>query len=232
MAHAQFPLLRFKSLTTTAKHVRYYQNTSRNFFFHKATNDSGPSLSSYAAKAPTKDLPSWKRLAEQIKDGDEVTDSIYMARLRSNHDVRDHVEKIEEEILEEMASALGRTGDKCNYHFYLLEKQGQICDQTFETAKSKTKKDKNSYNLVLSEVAEFNRLLKLAEQVRREVIIHRQAIGFQTGNYLAIERAWPLPSRRFVEVNGDEFEVREATGTKEEHERNAKWLEHMNRLRK
>lgn len=254
-------------------------------FFQKRSTDSGPSLSSYVAKAPTKDLPSWKRLAELIKDGDAdspIVDSVYMARLRTTHDVRDHVEKIEEEILEEMASALGRTGDKCNYHFLLLEQQGIKCDQAMKVVyeevlklkafsvcqlkeqckslnlpisgtkftlirnimnpikKKKTKnaqvtssepnshnkKFKTSYDLLVEEVSEFNRLRHEAENARRELIIHRQAIGFQTGNYSAIEKAWPLPSRRvLVEEAKSGYEV----GIEEsvEEERNREWIERL-----
>ena len=58
-------------------------------------------LLSYVAKDPSKEQPSWKRLAEQIKDGAgnasyDATESVYAARLRTNHDQRDHVEKIEQ----------------------------------------------------------------------------------------------------------------------------------------
>lgn len=66
----------------------------------------GPSkFMQYAARAPSKEQEPWKRLAGRIKD--DTSDSIYLARLR-NQVVRGHVEKIEEEVLEEMASALGR----------------------------------------------------------------------------------------------------------------------------
>ena len=243
-------------------------------------SSSSISLASYAAKPPSKDQPSWKRLAEQIKGegGDsEVTGSVYMARLRVSHDQRDHVEKIEQEVLEEMAGALGRSGDKCNYHFFILERQGKVCDaasaavkDAVESLQQKTlveikemcrvrglsvsgskaalihylldpdapkgrglshdvdnHRGRSTANLaaaLASAVAEFNRLRGEADKARRELIIHRQAIGFQTGNYKAIEKAWPLPSLRRVE----KLEAAEiASEADAEAERNRKWLERM-----
>lgn len=97
-------------------------------------------LLSYVANVPAKEQPSWRRLAEQIKDSgslagsDDATESVYAARLRANYDRRDHIEKIEQEVMEEMASSLGRTGDKVNYHFLLLERQGCACDVAAEAA--------------------------------------------------------------------------------------------------
>ena len=62
----------------------------------------------YAARPPKKDLPSWKNLAATLKD--EQSDSPYLARIRRDFvDTKDHVERVEEEVLEEMSAALGRT---------------------------------------------------------------------------------------------------------------------------
>jgi len=255
-------------------------------------------LLSYVAKAPAKEQPSWRRLAEQIK-GDEIlpgsddaTESVYAARLRANYDRQDHVEKIEEEVLEEMAASLGRTGDKVNYHFLLLERQGRVCDaavikaeeahralkscsvaqlqdqcraaglpisdcQTtlishllagdssapIEGASSASKKTENNvssksshakargtpHQALVAAVNEFNKLWSEAAAARRELTIHRQCVGFQTGNHSAIEKAWPLPPRRAVAALAA-AETVSNSGIEAEEERNRTWLRKMEYL--
>jgi len=252
----------------------------------------------YVAKAPVKEQPSWRRLAEQIKGddslpgSDDATESVYAARLRANYDRRDHVEKIEEEVMEEMASSLGRTGDKVNYHFLLLERQGRVCDAAVVKAEEahralmsctvaqlqdqcraaglpisdcKTslisrllggdsaapiegvapteKKTGNSlptsslhanaretpHQALVAAVNEFNRLWSEAAAARRELTIHRQCVGFQTGNHSAIEQAWPLPPRRAVAALAS-AETVSNSGIEAEEERNRTWLQKMEYL--
>lgn len=43
---------------------------------------------------PSRQAPAWRRLAETLKD--EGCDSIYLDRLRSDVDVKAHVDKLEE----------------------------------------------------------------------------------------------------------------------------------------
>ena len=100
-------------------------------------------------------------------------------------DPKDHVEKIEEEIMEEMAGALGRTADKCNYKFLLLEREGIKLDRLIA---SRAGKDGE----IEATVSSFNALRKETEDARRELMIHRQACGFKTGNHQQVQDMWPL----------------------------------------
>lgn len=131
---------------------------------------------SYAAKPPQKEQPAWKRLAAMIQDDQGGhSESVYAARLRVAHDPKDHVEKIEEEIMEEMAGALGRTADKANYKFLLLERQAHCVDKLIAS--------KAANEELESAISSFNTLRADADNARRELMIHRQACGFSTGNH-------------------------------------------------
>ena len=73
-------------------------------------------------RAPAKPTP-WRALAEQLVD--EGCESIYLTRLRAQHDVRAHVDTLAEEVAEEMARALGRTTSRVDYAFACLERDRQ-----------------------------------------------------------------------------------------------------------
>ena len=228
--------------TSTLKTLQLQQ---RRCFFQKrkASPSSDTSLASYVAKAPTKGEPAWKRMAQQIKDGggdigpQEADESVYAARLRASHDHRDAVEKIEDELMEEMAGALGRSGIKCDLHFLLLERQGKLCDELGVKAR-----EAHTGQVALQEsVAEFNRLRREAEGARRDLIIHRQAVGFQQANYTFVESKWPLPPKREVKIHlAEQGEVDgkrmvtvssvEVDGKKAEADRNELWRERMEYL--
>ena len=81
----------------------------------------------------------------------------------------------------------------------------------------------------MAAVDEFNRLRAAADLARRELIIHRQAIGFQTANYAAIEKAWPLPAKRVVAAPCAPV-VEERTYEDELRDRNRSWMERMEKL--
>lgn len=122
--------------------------------------------------APRKQAPAWRRLAEQLKD--EGCDSIYLDRLRSTHDVKGHVDRLEEELAEEMARSLGNTNAKVAYHFAKLD---QINKDTEDGRRA------------------FNEQRELCRAARHELIVHRQALGFKTNNYRAVEKEYPLPPK-------------------------------------
>jgi hypothetical protein len=216
-------------------------------FFHKH-NRSSPSLAHYAAKIPTKEQHSWKRIANQIKKGlvigpDTSDESVYSARLRATHDHRDAVEKIEDELMEEMAGALGRSGTKCDVLFLLLENQGKRCDEVAALISDAVGAEFEENKVALqTAVTEFNRLRHDAENARRELIIHRQAVGFRQSNYEFVESHWPLPPRRLVEISQCEgvasarkpripsIKVVHVDGVSEEAAKNLQWRQQMDYL--
>lgn len=153
------------------------------------------------------------------------TESVYAARLRAAHDPRDNIQKIEEEVMEEMAGALGRTADKANYKFLVLERKGQEVDALVEAKANSAEIEKA--------IGDFNRLRDDAEDARRELMIHRQALGFKTGNHALVSDMWPLPPKRALQTgnNGNEPEIADVgTGAEEIAARQREWLRNMERL--
>ena len=190
---------------------------------------SSGNLASQIAKTPKMqpDTP-WRRLAELLKesDGQEAEESIYMQRLKSHHHPGDHLEKLEEEMREEMAGALGRTASKCDYHFLLLERQKRKLSRVMEKARGggggggggtigaavvatattgagnvremrkgerEGEEEEGQEGTEEEEGKEYNRLRLAAEECRKQLMIHRQAMGFRTGNHQMVEKKWPLP---------------------------------------
>mmetsp|Transcript_13471 Transcript_13471/g.43880 ORF Transcript_13471/g.43880 Transcript_13471/m.43880 type:complete len:138 (+) Transcript_13471:293-706(+) len=126
---------------------------------------------------PRREPPAWRRLAEQLKD--EGCDSLYLDRLSRSFDVQSHVEKLEEEIAEEMARALANTAAKANYQFAVLDH-----------LKSKALLSRDP-----SAVKDFNDQRDICIKARHELVIHRQALGFKTNNHRAVESHFPIPDK-------------------------------------
>jgi len=120
-------------------------------------------------------------LAEALKD--EGCDSIYLDRLRTSFDPQSHVEKLEEELVEEMARALANTAAKVNYNFAKLD----LCAKKMNQAR-------NDHERLLS-AREFNTQRDLCFKARQDLLIHRQALGFKTQNHRAVEAMYPLPPK-------------------------------------
>ncbi len=95
---------------------------------------------------------------------------------------KDSVDKTQEEILEEMAKALGHTGYKLEM---VLEELGRISRQLEATA------DTGEYNAL---VDAFNTLRKQALMRRDMLMIHREAVGARKHNYL--DKYYPIPNKR------------------------------------
>jgi len=173
---------------------------ARSWFFSRGDKRHGgesKSLLQYASSPrQQEEQPSWRRLAEKIKDDDLAADSVYLARLRKNHDPRDHIEKLEEEVLEEIAGALGRTAAKTDYAFFVMDRAERLLDAASHP------REQNRL------AREFNQARLNAEKARRELMIHRQAVGFTIGNQKSVEKKWALPPPRRIVVDDAEEEER------------------------
>ena len=103
--------------------------------YHRAKNDSSNKLLEYIAKPPSKNEPAWARLANQIKNEDHYTGIVkkFESNINEICDRRDHISKIEDELREEMAKSLGRTGQKCVYAFDQLTKAKEKCTYFIRT---------------------------------------------------------------------------------------------------
>lgn len=126
-----------------------------------------------------RDTP-WSRLVRELKD--TGYESPYLDRLRARLDPAEAVARLETEIVQEMAQALGRTEDKLNYALLRLE----LAARAIETAPDE---------LVRYErVREFNALRQEAIEARRNLQIHREAIGIRRNRML--DDLYPIPPRR------------------------------------
>ena len=160
-------------------------------------------------RSPAKPTP-WRALAEQLVD--EGCESIYLTRLRAQHDVRAHVDTLAEEVAEEMARALGRTTSRVDYAFACLERDRQRAhDAAAAVLKLRVPElrdelrrhglpvggNKPELRARLMPVATadaveaFDAQRAICRKERQNLLIHRQALGFKTGNHGAVEKYYP-----------------------------------------
>lgn len=120
--------------------------------------------------------PPWKALVEQLLA--EGHQSPYLERLRERYDVHAPRESIEREVLREMASALARAEDKVNVALLELELCAARCDEEPSRAN----------------IDAFNAKREHAIKVRRELLIHRDALRFPRDP--RFEARYPIPPKR------------------------------------
>jgi hypothetical protein len=118
--------------------------------------------------------PPWKKLVEDLKD--TGFESPYLDRLQAKLDVYQQRATLEKEILEEMAYSLGRAEDKVNVALELADREvGQATDPERRA----------------EWVHEYNRRRAHARAMRRELIIHREALGMY--RHELVHRFYPIP---------------------------------------
>ena len=120
--------------------------------------------------------PPWKRLVEELKD--QCYESIYLDRLRATLDVEQQHGILEKEIIQEMAYALGRSAARVDHALLELELlEGELgrCDSP------ERRRD-------LTRAMEAKRREALA--LRRELLIHREALGIRRNEIL--ETMYPI----------------------------------------
>jgi len=125
--------------------------------------------------------PAWKSLVEKLTD--EGYESPYLTRLRERYGVvprgQSGAEALEYEILSEMASALGRAEDKVNVALLELELAARACDAGGDDPES---------------VAVYNAKREHALRVRRDLLIHRDALRFPRDPRFL--QNYPIPPKR------------------------------------
>jgi hypothetical protein len=160
-------------------------------------------------RSPAKPTP-WRALAEQLVD--EGCESIYLTRLRAQHDVRAHVDTLAEEVAEEMARALGRTTSRVDYAFACLERDRQRASEAaaavLKLRVPELRDELRSHGLPVGgnkpelrarlmpvatadAVEAFDAQRAVCRKERQNLLIHRQALGFKTGNHGAVEKYYP-----------------------------------------
>jgi len=121
-----------------------------------------------------------KRLVAGLKE--RGYESVYLDRLEQRLDVEAAHEVLEQEIVAEMAAALGRSAAKVDLALLHLELAAQDVDAAAD--------DEERDQLV----ARFNALRAEALRARHELAIHREAVGFRRNHEL--ERLYPIPRPR------------------------------------
>jgi len=124
--------------------------------------------------------PAWKKLVEELRA--QGHESPYLDRLRERLPKGGSLEDLQREILQEMASALGRAEDKVNVALLELEVQGKTIDaMPADVDRSKA-------------IAAFNRKRDDAVRALWELRVHREALGFRRNDKLA--ELYPIPPKR------------------------------------
>jgi hypothetical protein len=115
--------------------------------------------------------PPWKALVDQLVD--EEYQSVYLDRLRARVDVGQERQSMEREILEEMAHSLAKAENRVNVA--LLE---------LELLDSKRPGD----------VEAFKRQREVALRLRRDLLIHREALCFPPDPLF--QERYPVPPKK------------------------------------
>ena len=122
----------------------------------------------------------WTKLVRELKDNGY--ESPYLDRLRARLDPAEAIARLETEIVQEMAQALGRTEDKLNHALLRLELAGRKVDAAPDASTRAAR------------VLASNLLRAEAIEARRDLVIHREAIGIRRNRIL--EEIYPIPPRR------------------------------------
>lgn len=110
---------------------------------------------------------------------------------------RDDVRKIEEEIRQEKAEALGRAGEKLEQvlaqlralrpDLAALDKELGAAEQVVDSGAAEQVRRRDRL------LGEYDALWRKAQTYRQHLIIHREALGFQ--KHGDVDRLYPLPER-------------------------------------
>lgn len=121
----------------------------------------------------------WQSLVRELRDA--AIESPYLERLRARHDVAAAQEALEKEIIQEMAQALGRAGEKVDVALLRLELAGKALAAAADAGERA--------RLTVA----FNALRDAALTARHELRIHREAVGIRRNDVL--DREYPIPPR-------------------------------------
>lgn len=116
----------------------------------------------------------------------DSADSKHIGDIKKNIDLQDTIGKIEDELREEMAKSLGRTGLKMQFSMQQMNEAKFLLDKILCDASS-THEDK------INAVEVFNKSREFAYKTRIELIIHRQSIGLTWNNESIVETEFPIP---------------------------------------
>lgn len=146
--------------------------------------ESGPSTLSRGM--PRRDLDrDIKRLVTQLIDRGYESD--LLDRLRPHFSVEESHAVVENEIRQEIAVALGRSGMKVDVMLLQLE----LVERELDALDARTP-DAATHGRALEE--KHDALRQVAEQRRWELKIHREAVGLR--DHRQLREQWPIPGPR------------------------------------
>ena len=125
--------------------------------------------------------PPWKRLVDELSA--QGHESPHLERLRERLPKGDY-RALELEIAQEMASALGRAGDKVDHALLKLEVIGRRLDQANDAAAR------------VALVHEFNTQREVALHVLWELKVHREATDSKGGSAGVLSARRPIGLRQ------------------------------------
>jgi hypothetical protein len=120
----------------------------------------------------------WQTLVRQLTDAGY--ESPYLDRLRARVDPAQAQDTLEQEIIREMASALGRAEDKLNAALLRLELAGRALAAAVDRGERRDR------------AIAFNAERTQALRARWELTIQREAVGMRRNDVL--ERLYPIPA--------------------------------------
>ncbi|MDB4990856.1 MAG: hypothetical protein JWN04_6034 [Myxococcaceae bacterium] len=122
-----------------------------------------------------------KLAAELVEHGVE---SEFVARVMARVRPEQQLANIERELVQEMAGALGRSEDRVNLALAELE----LCYARVMRARQRAPEAE-----LAALVEAYNAQRVLAQQRRRELLIHREAVGFRRNQML--DELYPIPPK-------------------------------------
>jgi len=131
--------------------------------------------------------PLWKKLVDDLQA--KGHQSPYLDRLRQRFRSVRQQHDLAREILQEMASALGRAEDKVNVALLELELHGQAIDALGAGRAAGQPKPE-----MQARIAAFNRQREVPARALWELRVHREAMGFLRNDDLATH--YPIPPKR------------------------------------
>jgi hypothetical protein len=179
MNYYQLPIILFKHTTT---------NTNYNKFLSTIHNKQRPD----------------QRVAKELIQHPEINSNNtttvvvgtpYEQNIRNRTSVESllSVDKLEDELRQEIAAVLGRVDRKLQSELDILKTMAQKIDQLQQQQQNIPS------TTIHDHIREYNKHITICEESRWKLIIQRQAAGFVSGNYELICRLYPIPKRKRIE---------------------------------
>ena len=131
--------------------------------------------------------PAWKKLVLELRSSDYK--SPYLDRLRARFSASSQAD-LAREVLQEMASALGRAEAKVEAAIVRLDLGSRSIDAMLD----RTDRDAAWRTELNDRIGAFNREREVALQARWELLVHREALGFRRNEELTTD--YPIPPPR------------------------------------